>query len=94
MTSQTEEGDNEEVGNETGNSNGTDTTFIPSIPLDNWDPLAMHSTGLTEITVKSCYFPPEIFPSFCAPETTPELDKTKGKWVIVEKDLNVRSGLW
>lgn len=36
MTSQTEEGDNEEVGNETGNSNGTDTTFIPSIPLDNW----------------------------------------------------------
>ncbi|OXG80415.1 hypothetical protein C345_05305 [Cryptococcus neoformans A2-102-5] len=94
MTSQTEEGDNEEVGNETGNTNGTDTTFIPSIPLDNWDPLAMHSTGLTEITVKSCYFPPEIFPSFCAPETTPELDKTKGKWVIVEKDLNVRSGLW
>lgn len=94
MTSQTEVEGNEDDENETGNSNGTETTFIPSIPLDNWDPLAMHSTGLTEIAVKSCYFPPEIFPSFCAPETTPELDKTKGKWVIVEKDLNVRSGLW
>jgi hypothetical protein len=30
----------------------------------------------------------------CSPETTPELDKQKGKWVIVEKDLNLRSGLW
>ncbi|WVQ91834.1 hypothetical protein IAS59_005638 [Cryptococcus gattii] len=94
MTSQKEVEGNEDFDSGIGNSNGTETNFIPSIPLDNWDPLALHSTGLTEIAVKSCYFPPYIFPSFCAPETTPELDKEKGKWVIVEKDLNVRSGLW
>ncbi|GFZ47944.1 LOW QUALITY PROTEIN: hypothetical protein JCM24511_05691 [Saitozyma sp. JCM 24511] len=57
------------------------------------DPLALHTTGLTEIAVKPCYFPPWLFPSYCAPETTPDLDKNKGKWVIVEKDLNVRTGL-
>ncbi|KAK4685487.1 hypothetical protein P7C73_g4662, partial [Tremellales sp. Uapishka_1] len=73
--------------------NGTDN-FVPSIPLDNWDPLAIHTTGLTEIAVKPCYFPPYLFGSYCAPETTPELDKTKGKWVILEKDLNLRTGLW
>jgi hypothetical protein len=49
---------------------------------------------VTEIAVKPCYFPPYLFPSYCAPETTPELDKTKGKWVIVERDFNIRSGIW
>ncbi|WVQ75858.1 hypothetical protein IAR50_005491 [Cryptococcus sp. DSM 104548] len=73
---------------------GNDTTFVPSIPLDNWDPLALHTTGLTEIVVKPCYFPPWLFPTYCAPETTPQLDKTKGKWVIVERDLNARTGIW
>ncbi|ODO07841.1 hypothetical protein I350_03420 [Cryptococcus amylolentus CBS 6273] len=71
-----------------------DTTFVPSIPLDNWDPLALHTTGLTEIAVKPCYFPPWLFPTYCAPETTPQLDKSKGKWVIVERDLNARTGIW
>ncbi|WVR04789.1 hypothetical protein IAU60_001801 [Kwoniella sp. DSM 27419] len=77
--------------------NGTgkgDEGFMPSIPLDKWDPLSLHTTGLTEIAVKPCYFPPSMFPSYCAPDTTPELDKTKGKWVIVERDLNLRTGLW
>ncbi|EIW71023.1 hypothetical protein M231_07534 [Tremella mesenterica] len=76
-----------------GNST-QDDDFVPSIPLDNWDPLAVHTTGLTEIAVRPCYFPPYLFGSYCAPETTGELDKTKGKWVIVEKDLNIRTGLW
>ncbi|WVQ98259.1 hypothetical protein IAU59_005382 [Kwoniella sp. CBS 9459] len=75
-------------------SNGNGTGFVPSIPLDNWDPLALHTTGLTEIAVRPCYFPPYLFPSYCAPETTPELDKAKGKWVVVERDLNLRTGLW
>ncbi|ORX34309.1 Metallo-dependent phosphatase-like protein [Kockovaella imperatae] len=65
-----------------------------SIPLDVWDPLASHETGITEITVKSCYLPPLLFPSTCAPATTPELDKTKGKWVMVKKDLNAQAGIW
>ncbi|WWC86702.1 uncharacterized protein L201_001579 [Kwoniella dendrophila CBS 6074] len=68
--------------------------WINSIPLENWDPLAEHTTGITEIAVKPCYFPPYLFPSYCSPETTPEIDKLKGKWVIVEKDLNLRTGIW
>ena len=28
------------------------------------------------------------------PKTTPEEDKTKGKWVMVPRDLNIRSGIW
>ncbi len=49
---------------------------------------------VTEIAIKPCYFPPYLFGSYCAPETTPELDSSKGKWVIVEKDLNLQTGLW
>ncbi|OCF33844.1 hypothetical protein I316_04556 [Kwoniella heveanensis BCC8398] len=80
-------------GDETqGVTNGTG--FVPSIPLEKWDPLALHTTGLTEIAVKPCYFPPYLFPSYCAPKTTPELDKAKGKWVVVDRDLNLRTGLW
>ncbi|WVF69590.1 hypothetical protein IAT40_004368 [Kwoniella sp. CBS 6097] len=77
-----------------GSGSGNGAGFVPSIPLENWDPLALHTTGLTEIAVKPCYFPPYLFPSYCAPETTPELDKAKGKWVVVERDLNLRTGLW
>ncbi|KAK1921767.1 Metallo-dependent phosphatase-like protein [Papiliotrema laurentii] len=77
---------------ETAQTNGSD--WVPSIPIDVWDPLAIHTTGLTEITVKACSLPPYLLPAFCSPETTPELDKTKGKWVAVERDLNIRSGLW
>ncbi|WVW78226.1 hypothetical protein I302_100178 [Kwoniella bestiolae CBS 10118] len=69
-------------------------TYMGSIPIENWDPLALHTTGLTEIAVSPCYFPPYIFPESCQPETTPELDKLKGKWVRVERDLNLRTGLW
>ncbi|KAK8847584.1 hypothetical protein IAR55_005443 [Kwoniella newhampshirensis] len=77
-----------------GNGTGKEEEFVPSIPLDDWDPLALHTTGLTEIAIRPCYFPPYVFPSYCAPVTTPELDKTRGKWVIVEKDLNLKTGLW
>lgn len=28
------------------------------------------------------------------PPTTPEEDKAKGKWVMVTKDLNLRTGIW
>ncbi|ORY21337.1 Metallo-dependent phosphatase-like protein [Naematelia encephala] len=88
-------GEDVEVGGgSVGNQTSGQEDFVPSIPLDNWDPLSLHTTGLTEIAIKSCYFPPSLLPSYCAPQTTGELDKTKGKWVIVEKDLNLRSGLW
>lgn len=69
-------------------------SFAPSLPLDNWDPLLPHATGISEITVMPCFFPPWVYPKMCSPPTTPEQDKLKGKWVRVERDLNVKSGLW
>ncbi|KAL7419143.1 Phosphatase dcr2 [Cryptotrichosporon argae] len=75
-------------------SNTTDTSYGPSIPLDDWNPLAIHTTGLTEIAIKSCYFPPHLFASYCAPGSTPQLDRDRGRWVVVERDLNLKTGLW
>jgi hypothetical protein len=33
-------------------------------------------------------------PSYCEPPSTREEDKTKGKWVMVTKDMNLRTGIW
>lgn len=30
----------------------------------------------------------------CAPETSPERDAIKGKWVRVDRDLNKETGVW
>lgn len=49
---------------------------------------------MTEITVHACYFPPYLLPSYCEPPSTPEEDKAKGKWVMIPKDLNLRTGIW
>ncbi|KAG8888128.1 hypothetical protein FRB98_008320 [Tulasnella sp. 332] len=62
-----------------------------TLPLDTWAPLLPHSTGLSEIAVRPCYFPQL---ADCAPKSTPEEDATKGKWVKVGPDLNQKSGLW
>ncbi|WVQ69479.1 uncharacterized protein L199_007698 [Kwoniella botswanensis] len=91
-TSMSGSGSGNEVLSSGGSGNGTG--HMASIPIENWDPLALHTTGLTEIAVAPCYFPPYLFPEHCSPETTPELDKLKGKWVRVERDLNIRTGLW
>ncbi|KAI5122495.1 hypothetical protein M0805_001403 [Coniferiporia weirii] len=64
-----------------------------SFPLDVWSPLLPHETGLTEITIAKCIFPASMA-SMCFPKTTPEQDAIKGKWVRVERDLNMMSGLW
>lgn len=71
-----------------------DDEFAPSLPLDTWDPLKRHTTGITEIAAVPCMLPPWIYPSMCGPKTTPQEDKTLGKWVRVERDLNWKTGLW
>ncbi|KAL1413278.1 Phosphatase dcr2 [Vanrija albida] len=65
-----------------------------SLRLDIWDPSAAHTTGLTEIRVQHCMISPHILPSFCEPDSTPEDDMAKGKWVRVDVDLNQRAGIW
>ncbi|KAF8325842.1 Metallo-dependent phosphatase-like protein [Cantharellus anzutake] len=72
-----------------------DDSNVPptSLPLDIWNPLLPHHTGLTEIAVKPCLLHPSLVP-YCHPRTTLEDDALKGKWVRVERDLNSRTGRW
>ncbi|KIP02828.1 hypothetical protein PHLGIDRAFT_122109 [Phlebiopsis gigantea 11061_1 CR5-6] len=70
-------------------------TYDPaSLPLDVWDPLMAHNTGFSEIDVRPCYFDPWYMPSYtadlCGPSTTKEQDAMKGKWVRVDRNLNVQ----
>ena len=93
--------------NTTTEERPTDTS---SLPLDVWSPLLPHDTGckrlraayhlsyltnaeVTEITIEKCIFPPSLS-YLCGPKTTAEQDAIKGKWVRVERDLNMESGLW
>ncbi|KAL5537002.1 DCR2 [Sanghuangporus sanghuang] len=95
--------DAEDTGsNQPGNDNDVDwwnvttETSEPdtsSLPLDVWSPLLNHVTGLTEITIEKCMFP-QALAYLCYPKTSPEADAIKGKWVRVERDLNMMSGLW
>ncbi|KAJ9094706.1 hypothetical protein QFC21_005863 [Naganishia friedmannii] len=71
-----------------------DDGFAPSLPLDTWDPLKRHTTGITQVTAVGCMFPPWLYPSLCSPKSTAEEDKLLGRWVRVERDLNWKTGLW
>lgn len=68
--------------------------FAPSYDLETWDPLIPHTTGLTAITVVPCYLPAWLYPTACSPPTTRDEDARLGRWVRVERDLNLKSGLW
>ncbi|BEI89611.1 uncharacterized protein CcaverHIS019_0209730 [Cutaneotrichosporon cavernicola] len=56
------------------------------------DPIAKHTTGITELAVVTCFLSPKII-TYCQPKTTPEEDTAKGQWVLVDSDLNHRTGL-
>jgi len=72
-----------------------DQTFdSASFPLDVWAPLLPHDTGLSEIAITRCMMPPSLVGDLCAPTSTSEMDAIKGKWVRVDRDLNMQSGLW
>ncbi|KAF5362132.1 hypothetical protein D9756_002488 [Leucocoprinus leucothites] len=63
-----------------------------SFPLDTWNPLLPHNTGLSEIVVTQCRVNPDMAPSLCTPHSTSEQDAIKGKWVRVEPNLNMEAG--
>ncbi|EPT01283.1 hypothetical protein FOMPIDRAFT_1023369 [Fomitopsis schrenkii] len=68
-----------------------------SLPLDVWDPMLPHDTGLSEIEITRCFLDPwyaeSIAGDLCAPGSTKEDDAYKGKWVRVPRNLNMQSGL-
>ncbi|GJE90394.1 metallo-dependent phosphatase [Phanerochaete sordida] len=63
-----------------------------SLPLDVWDPIMQHDTGLSEIEVTQCFidpwFMPDIAMDLCAPSSTKGDDAAKGKWVQVAPNVN------
>ncbi|PPR01694.1 hypothetical protein CVT24_001522 [Panaeolus cyanescens] len=63
-----------------------------TLPLDIWSPLLPHDTGLSEIALSRCVLEPAIGGDLCFPDSTPEEDAIKGKWVRVERDLNLEGG--
>ncbi|KAH9942026.1 Metallo-dependent phosphatase [Amylocystis lapponica] len=68
------------------------TVDSASLPLDVWDPLLPHDTGLSEIEITQCWIDPWYAPTvagdICYPPTTKEQDAIKGKWVRVERNIN------
>ncbi|EJD43821.1 Metallo-dependent phosphatase [Auricularia subglabra TFB-10046 SS5] len=69
-------------------------TAAAELPLDNWNPLLPHSTGLSEIAVSRCMFPPSLV-DFCAPKADwSEAFQRGGQWVRVDRDLNTKAGFW
>lgn len=50
--------------------------------------------AVSEIAITRCMVSASMVGDMCAPATTVEQDAVKGKWVRVERDLNLQSGLW
>ncbi|ETW79354.1 hypothetical protein HETIRDRAFT_64651 [Heterobasidion irregulare TC 32-1] len=64
-----------------------------SLPLDVWNPLLPHDTGLSQISVQRCMVDMRVG-DLCSPASSKEEDAIKGKWVRVAPDLNLQSGMW
>ncbi|RDB23740.1 putative inactive purple acid phosphatase 29 [Hypsizygus marmoreus] len=62
-----------------------------NFPLDVWAPLLPHTAGLSEITVTRCLLDPSYGKDLCAPDSTSEQDAIKGKWVRVDRNLNLEA---
>ncbi|THH19807.1 hypothetical protein EW146_g1433 [Bondarzewia mesenterica] len=69
------------------------TVDSASLPLDVWNPLLPHDTGLSELAVQRCMVDMRLG-DLCAPASSKEDDAIKGKWVRVAPDLNLQSGMW
>lgn len=59
---------------------------------EEWDPFVPNMAPLIEVTAKSCMWPPSVYDA-CVPDSSLREDAERGKWVRVEKDLNLRAGI-
>lgn len=76
-----------------GDDNNAYEGFETSEPEDYWDPFVLHSRPMTEVTAKACIWPPSIYDS-CMPDSSVREDAERGKWMRIEKDLNMRVGIY
>jgi hypothetical protein len=51
------------------------------------------SCTVSELAISRCMFTPE-YADLCTPPSTSEKDAIKGKWVMVNRDLNKQFGTW
>ncbi|KAJ8482432.1 hypothetical protein ONZ45_g14949 [Pleurotus djamor] len=73
---------------------GGQAVDFASLPLDVWNPLLPHDTGLSELTVERCMVNPSMAGDLCTPWSSKEDDSHKGKWVRVNRNLDSQSGVW
>lgn len=66
--------------------------FAPQEVEDEWNPFALNSRPIVQLTALSCVWPPSFYDT-CYPESTHKEDNELGKWVRVEKDINMRVGV-
>lgn len=66
--------------------------FQAEAVAESWDPFVPNTAPLTEITAKSCMWPPTVYDT-CMPDSSAREDAEKGKWIRVEKDMNLRVGV-
>lgn len=76
-----------------GDDNNAYEGFNTEDPEDYWDPFVLHSRPITEITAKACIWPPSIYDA-CMPDSSVREDAERGRWMRVEKDLNMRVGIY
>ena len=57
------------------------------------DPFILNSRPLTEVTAKACLWPPTIYDT-CMPESSMRENAERGQWIRIEKDLNLRVGIY
>ncbi|KAF9533681.1 Metallo-dependent phosphatase-like protein [Crepidotus variabilis] len=72
----------------------TAALLSPSLSLDVWAPLVPRDTGLSELALHRCYFPPFFAGNLCSPPSTQARDVDLGRWVKVERDLNLEGRFW
>lgn len=60
---------------------------------DYWNPFVLHRRPITEVTAKACIWPPSIYDA-CMPDSSMREDAERGKWMRIEKDLNMRVGIY
>ena len=67
-----------------------DVRSVPPIPF----PLLTPTLPVSEIAITGCMMPPEFVGHMCEPGSSAEKDAIKGKWVRVDRDLNLEAGIW
>ena len=77
----------------TDNVTATATNQTTQADLPSFSSSTDRLSELTEIYIQSCTFPPSLW-DVCSPPATPAEEAVRGPWIMLNRDLNKRVGLW